>query len=63
MNRIFGSIIVVKPLWQNEKSSFSDSHNINIPYACPHLKQRPLVSVLHLLGSHLISTPAVVDRS
>lgn len=37
--------------------------NINIPYACPLLKQRPLVSVLHLLGSHLTSAPAVVDRS
>lgn len=62
---ILGSIIVVKPSWQEWDIfiQWQPATNISIPDACRLLKQRPLVPRLHLFISLLISTPAGVDRS
>lgn len=62
---ISGSIIIVKPLWQDWDVfiQWQPAANISIPDVCPHLKQHPLVPKLHLFSSLLISTPAVVDKS
>lgn len=61
---ILGSIIVMKPLWQEWDNfiQWQPAANISIPDACLHLKQRPLVPKLHLSSSLLIPAPAVVDR-